>query len=207
MRRIVVAGLLISLIAGLTSAGNAATTTRVAIPDARASIALPSSWKALDRRTVTNSAAFRRFIDENPALQPFVAQMTSANSAIKLMAFDLKLSGAFATNVNVVVTTPTGGLTPAQVAAIYARELKTRLSTVRGPVATSVVTLPSGKAVRASYRVDFVNGGRRLTVQTLQYLILRPTQSLVVTLSTLPAEATRRNGTFTAIARSLRFTS
>lgn len=207
MLRIAVAGLLVALVAGLASVGSAATTTRLTIPGAGASIAVPLSWKSLDRRTVTNSAAFRRFLDDNPSLRPFVAQMTGANSAIKLMAFALGASRGFATNVNVVLTAPSPGLTPAQIAAIYGRELKKQLTTLRGPVATSVVTLPSGKAVRASYKVDFVNAGKRLTVQTLQYLVLRPTKSLVVTFSTLPAEARKRNGTFTAVARSLRFTS
>ena len=153
MRRIAVAALLVSLLAGLASAGNAATTTRLTIPGAGASIAVPSSWEAIDRRTVTNSAAFGRFLDENPALAAFANQMRGANSPIRLMAFDLKLARGFATNLNVVVTAPSPGLTPRQVATIYARGLKAQLRTVRGPVATSVVTLPSGKAVRASYKV------------------------------------------------------
>lgn len=208
MRRIVVAALVLVLAAGLASVGSAATPKRYSISGAGATIAVPAAWEALDRRTVTNSAAFRRFIDENPALRPFVAQMTGANSAIKLMAFDVKQSGTFATNVNVVLSSPApSGLTPQQVASIYGRELKARLTTIQGPVSASVVTLPSGKAVRASYKVNFTNQGRQLTVQTLQYLVLRPDKSLVVTFSTVPSEAARRSGTFTTIARSLRFSS
>ena len=207
MTRTAVVGLLVALAAGLlVAASSAATTTRLAIPGAGATVVVPSAWEVLDRRTVTNSAAFERFLDENPALAPFAGQMRAANSPIKLMAFDLKLTRRFSTNLNVVLSSPPPrSLTPAQVAAIYGRELKARLSTVRGPVSTRVVTLPSGNAVRASYKVDFTNQGQRLTVQTLQYLVLRPTKSLVLTFSTLPAEAARRDATFTAIARSLRF--
>lgn len=156
---------------------------------------------------MTDSAAFRRFIADNPSLEPFVVQMTGANSAIKLMAFDLELSKGFATNVNVVLSAPAPRLSATQLAAIYGRELKARLTTIQGPVAATAVTLPSGKAVRASYKVAFLNQGRRLTVQTLQYLVLRRDKSLVVTFSTLPSEALRRNATFASIARSLRFTS
>lgn len=205
--RVLVAVAALSLAAGLATAAGAATTTRYAIPGAGATIAVPSSWKALERRTVTNSAAFRRFIDQNPALRPFVAQMTGATSPIKLMAFDLTLSGTFATNVNVVLAGPSPSLTPSQVATAYGRELKSQLRTVVGPVATSVVTLPSGSTVRASYRVRFAHEGRSFIVQTLQYVVLRRDKSLVVTFSTMPAEAARRNGTFTAMARSLRFGS
>ncbi|MBA3432578.1 MAG: hypothetical protein H0U08_00625 [Actinobacteria bacterium] len=207
MRRIVVAALLVSLVAGLVSTASASTTTRRSIPGAGASIVIPTAWSVLDRRTVTSSVAFKRFIDENPSLRPFVAQMAGANSAIKLMAFDLDLSQGFATNINVVLSGPAPRLSLTQIAAIYRRELEARLSTIVGPVATSAVTLPAGKAVRASYKVRFVNQGRRLTVQTLQYLVLGGDKSLVVTFSTLPAQASRRNGTFAAIARSLRFTS
>ena len=205
MRRIAVVALTLVLLGGLASAGIAATPKRYSITGAGATIAVPAAWETLDRRTVTNSAAFRRFIDENPALQPFVA-LTGPNSAIKLMAFDLRLSKSFATNVNVVLSSPPpSGLTPQQIASIYGRELKARLTTIQGPVAASVVTLPAGMAVRASYKVRFTNQGRRLTVQTLQYLVLRPDKSLVVTFSTLPSEAARRSTTFTTIARSLRF--
>ena len=208
MRRIAVAALLLVLAAGLASVGTAASTKRYTISGAGASINVPSSWETLDRRTVTNSAAFKSFIDENPALRPFVAQMTGANSAIKLMAFDLKLTSGFATNVNIVLSTPPpSSLTPQQLATIYGRELKARLSTIQGPVAASVVKLPAGTAVRASYKIRFSNQGRQLVVQTLQYLVLHPNKSLVVTFSTLPADAARRSATFTSIARSLRFSS
>ena len=205
MRTLGVFALVVALAAGLISVAGAASTKRYTITGAGATIDVPSSWEVLDRRTVTNSAAFKRFIAENPALRPFVAQMTGASSAIKLMAFDLRLTSGFATNVNVVLSGPTGGLTPTQVATIYGRELKNRLSTIQGPVATSVVTLPAGKAVRASYKVRFTNQGRSLIVQTLQYLVLRSDKSLVVTFSTVPSHAARRKATFTAIARSLRF--
>ena len=76
---------------------SAADTTRHTISGAGASIAVPASWKALDARMVTDSAEFRRFIDENPALRPFVGQMSGASSVIKLMAFDLRLTRGFAT--------------------------------------------------------------------------------------------------------------
>jgi hypothetical protein len=177
------------------------------VPQTGATIAIPSSWRVLERRTVTNTTAFRRFIDENPALGAFAAQMSAPTSPVKLMAFDVPASGTFVTNVNVVLAGPPGGLTPTQAAAVYGRELKTQLKTVLGPVATSVVRLPAGSAVRASYRARYVYNGRAATVQALQYLVLRRDRSVIVTFTTTPGEAARRSGAFTAMARSLRFGS
>ena len=202
-RLLAAAAAVLALVAGLAGGARAGTTTRYAISGAHATIAVPSSWKVLDRRTVTNSAAFSRFVDENPALRALATQMRAPNSAIKLMAFD-PTRGTFATSVNVVLSGPSAGLTPQQAASSYAREVKAQLPYVLGPIATSVVRLPIGPAVRASYRVRFTSNGRAVTTQTLQYLVLREDTSFVVTLTTLPAEAARRRAAFTAIARSLR---
>lgn len=201
--RAVLACSLIVLLA--TPVASAGTTKRLEIPAAGASIAVPSAWKALDASVVTNSREFGRFIDENPSLRPFVDQMRGPGSAIKLMVFDLKLTRGFATNVNVVVSAGSPGVTPAQLASLYEQQLRTLLPTLQGPVTTRVVSLPSGKAVRASYRIGFKTAGRTLTVQSLQYVVLRANKSIVLTFSTLPTQARARAATFTAIARSLRF--
>jgi hypothetical protein len=195
-----------SLLAVVTaSVATASTTGRHPIPTAEASIAAPSSWTVLDTRIVTDAAAFRRFVDENPALRPFVSKMSGPGSVIKLMAFDLRLTRGFATNVNVVVTPGSPGITLGQLAPIYKQQLKTLVPTLRSAVTTRIVSLPSGKSLRASYRQGFTVGGRRLSVQTLQYLVLRSDKTLVITFSTLPELAASRNATFTAIARSLHF--
>ena len=193
------------LAAVIAPASSAADTRRHTIPTAGASIAVPASWRVLDARMVTDSAAFARFIDDNPSLAPFVSQMRGARSVIKLMAFDLRLTRAFATNVNVVVSPPSPGVTLSGLATIYEQQLKTLVPALQGPVATSVVSLPAGKSLRASYRLGFRFGGRTLTVQSLQYVLLRPDKTIVVTFTTLPAQASARGATFTAIARSLRF--
>lgn len=204
-RRLRQAVLACSLLALLTTpVASAGGTKRLEIPAAGASIAVPAAWKAIDATIVTNSQEFGRFIDENPSLRPFVDQMRGPRSGIKLMVFDLKLTRGFATNVNVVVG-GSPGVTLAQLATLYKEELGTLLPTLQGPVATSVVSLPSAKAVRASYRIGFKTAGRTFTVQSLQYVVLRANKSIVVTFSTLPTQARARSATFTAIARSLRF--
>lgn len=197
-------GLTLVLALAAPSAG-AADPRRHTIPTAGASIAVPSAWKVVDERLVTDSAAFRRFIDENPSLKPFVRQMTGPGSLIKLMAFDLERSAGFATNVNVVVSAPSPGITLARLATVYKQQLRTLVPGLQGPVATSVVSLPAGRALRASYRVRYAFGGRTVTVQSLQYLLLRPDKSLVVTFTTLPTQSSARRASFTTIARSLRF--
>ena len=201
--RALVAATLVALL--VAAVATAAPTKRHAIPTAGASIATPSSWKALDARIVTNPKVLKAFVDQNPALRPFISQMSGPGSVIKLMVFDLKVTNGFATNVNVVVSGGTSGVTLAQIAAVYANQLKTVLPTLKSPVKTRIVSLPAGKALRAGYRVGFTIGGRTVVVQTLQYLLLHAGQTIVVTFSTLPAQAAARATTFTAIARSLRF--
>jgi len=201
---VVVGAASVGMAVAFAPAADAETTRRYAIPGAGATIAIPSSWRALERRTVTNSATFRRFVAENPAMRSLATQMSAPNSPITFMAFDPR-PGTFVTSVNVVLSGSSSGLTPRQAAASYAREINAQLPYVVGPVSTSVVRLPAGAAVRAAYRVRFTSAGRSVTTQTLQYLVLRDDTSFVVTLTTLPAEAARRKATFTAMARSLRF--
>ena len=201
VRALVAAALIALLVAAVATA---APTKRHAIPTAGASIATPSSWKALDARIVTNPKVLKAFVDQNPALRPFISQISGPGSVIKLMVFDLKVTNGFATNVNVVVSA-TPGVTLAQIASVYANQLKTVLPTLKSAVTTRIVSLPSGKALRAGYRVGFAIGGRTVVVQTLQYLLLHAGKTIVVTFSTLPAHAAARATTFTAIARSLRF--
>lgn len=202
MRRVLLAALLVPIVAA--SVASAAPDTRVAIPTAGASIAVPATWKALNARTVANSAAMNRLIAQNPSLRPFLAQLQSAGSPVKLMAFDLNAAQQFATNVNVVVA-PSPGLTLPQLAAAYEPQLRRLLPSVRGRISTRLVSLPATRAVRASYRIGLSTSGRTLTVQTLQYIALRRGKSIVITFSTLPGQAASRQAMFTAIARSLRF--
>jgi hypothetical protein len=201
VRRVVLAAMLASVIAA--SVATAASNTRLSIPTAGASIAVPASWRALDARTAANSAAFNRFVAQNPSLRPFLAQMQGANSPIKLMALDPTLAQGFATNVN--VSRAPAGVTLAQLAAVYEKQLETLLPALQGGVSTRVVSLPATQALRASYRIGFNTNGRKLAVQTLQYVVLRGSKSIVITLSTLPGQAAGRGATFDAIARSLRF--
>ena len=203
MRRVLLAVLLVPIVAA--SVATAAPDTRVAIPTADASIAVPATWKALNARTVANSAAMNRLIAQNPSLRPFLAQLQSAGSPVKLMAFDLNAARQFATNVNVVVAPASPGLTLPQLAAAYEPQLRRLLPSLRGGISSRIVALPATRALRASYRIGFSTSGRTLTVQTLQYIVLRRGKSIVITLSTLPGQSASRRATFTAIARSLRF--
>ena len=166
---------------------------------------MPADWSTVDSRLVTDSDAFRRYVDQNPSLKPFLASISGPGSVIKLMSFDLPPVRRFVTNVNVVVTRAPGGVTLAQIAAVYPAQLKALLTTLRGPVSTMTVSLPAGKALQATYRVLFTFDGRRVTVQQRQYIVLHGGNNIVVTFSTLPDLMARRSATFTAIARSLRF--
>ncbi len=106
MRR---AALLLALVTGLAIAGNAAgsstgKTTRHPIPTAGISLATPSSWRAVDSRAVLASPGVQALLKENPQLAAIINQVAGANSPVKFLSFDPKVTNHFATNVNVVVT-------------------------------------------------------------------------------------------------------
>ena len=203
VRRLLIAASLLAVVAA--PAAGAADTRRHAIPEAGGSIAVPADWKTVDSRLVTDSAAFKRYVDQNPSLRPFVAAISGPGSVIKLMAFDLPAVRKFVTNVNVVVTRAQGGVTLDQIAAVYPAQLKALLTTLRGPVSTRLVSLPAGKALQATYQIVLTFDGRRTPVQQRQYILLHGGKNLVITFSTLPDLMARRSANFTAIARSLRF--
>jgi hypothetical protein len=121
------------------------------------------------------------------------------------MSFDLPAVRRFVTNVNVVVTRGQGGVTLAQIASVYAAQLKALLTTLRGRVSTRIVSLPAGQALQATYQIVLTFDGRRTPVQQRQYILLHGGKNVVITFSTLPDLMARRSAGFTAIARSLRF--
>lgn len=198
---------LLATVAALALSGAAAGqpaghTTRHPIPTAGISLATPSTWRAVDSRAALASKGVQSLLRENPQLAAIINQVAGANSPVKFLAFDPKVSDHFATNVNVVVTAVPASVTLPVLAAAIAAQLKT-LPGLASPITTSTVTLPIGRVAKASFRLTVVTSGRKLTVRTLQYVLLRNAQSIVVTFSTTPNQSARRAATFRAIAASI----
>ena len=204
VRRVAILAL-VALLGVTASATGARTgrTTRHAVPTAGISLATPSSWRGIDSRTALSSPGVKKLLAENPTLAALIRQVSGAGSTVKFLAIDPRVVDRFATNVNVVVTPIPSGVTFAALAAAAPSELE-RIPGLVSKVKASTVTLPIGPAVKASYRLSIVNGGKKQTVETLQYIFLRPGLSIVVTCSTTPSQRARRAATFTAIAASIR---
>jgi hypothetical protein len=186
-----------------TAAGSVAgRTTRHPIPTAGISLATPASWRAVDSHAVLASKAVQSLLKENPQLATIINQVAGANSPVKFLSFDPNVSDHFATNVNVVVTSVPANVTLPVLASAIAVQLKS-LPGLASPITSSTVTLPIGRAAKESFRLTVVSSGKKLTVQTLQYVLLRNAQSIVVTFSTTPNQSARRTATFRAIAASI----
>ena len=199
MRRVLLVTVLALVVGG---AALASSTTRHPIPTAGISLATPSSWRAVDSKAVLASAGVQALLKENPQLAAIINQIAGANSPVKFLSFDPKVTDHFATNVNVVVTSVPPNITLPVLAAAIAAQLKS-LPGLASPITSSTVTLPIGRAAKESFRLTVVSSGRKLTVQTLQYILLRRAQSIVVTFSTTPNQSAKRAATFKAIAASI----
>ncbi len=204
MRRAAPLALVVLLVAATTAtAGLQARRTRHPIPTAGVSLATPSSWRAVDSRSVLTSKGVKALVAENPQLAALIQKVAGASSPVKFLAFDPKVSDRFATNVNVVVTPLPASVTFALLAAAIPAELQ-KVPGLASKITTSTVKLPIGPTLVASYRLAIVNGGKKQIVQTLQYIFLRHSLNIVVTFSTTPSQSARRAATFKAIATSIR---
>ena len=195
---------LIATVATLAVVGvaTASGTSRHPIPTAGISLATPSSWRAVDSRTVLASKGVQALLKENPQLASIINQVAGANSPVKFLSFDPHVTDRFATNVNVVVSAVPSSVTLAVLAAAITSQLKT-LPGLTSAVATSMVKLPIGPASRARFQLTVVTNGKKLVVQTLQYAFLHRGLSIVVTFSTTPNQSARREATFKAIVASI----
>jgi hypothetical protein len=175
--------------------------TRHVVPGVGVSLAVPGSWIAVDHREVLTKEVIERLSRDNPELASLFSALKSGG--VKFVAADPKVRGGFATNVNVVVASAPPGMTQAG----YRRALVTQIGaipSVKGPVASAAVTLPTGPAVRLRYNLQLMVQRRRLVTETLQYAFLRGGRSIVVTYTTTPESGAAYAPTFSRSARSIR---
>lgn len=192
-----------ALVALLVAADAASAVTPRRVPSAGMTIAVPSTWKAVDA-VAAASAAGAALRKENPQLAAILDQLSRPGSVIKLFAFDPAGAERFATNVNVVVTTLPAGVTFAQYLASARSELSLLPQRV-GPASSRAVELPAGRAVRSQVKLGVIVDGRRILTAITQWAFLRPGKSVVVTFTTIPARSARYRPVFATAARSIRF--
>jgi hypothetical protein len=143
-------------------------------------------------------------VQENPELGDLIAAVNDPSSPVKFFAFDPAVRLQFATNLNVVVAPLPTKVTFAVFANAVAAQL--RAIQVVSQLRTRRVALPSGPALRLTYRIRVTANGRSFQTATLQYAFLRGgDESVVFTYTTLPPLQAHYAATFAASAGSIRF--
>jgi predicted N-acetyltransferase YhbS len=185
-------------VAAVATASAATPFKRHAVKGQGVSIAVPAAWIAIE--SGIPQSVIEELSKQNQALAPYIDQLATPGSPMKLLALDPTLHAGFATNANVVVVPVPAGTT----FDLYRLGVVAGLRALKpGRIAQRVVTIGGKKALRVSYRFR-ITLGRPRTVQTLQYAFLRGARSIVVTYTTLPSLASRYAGTFARSAASIR---
>jgi hypothetical protein len=190
------------MVLGGTALAGEAGYRRVNLPAQGMSLLLPTSWKTLSAAQAKKLLTGGTFVRDNPQFAGVMALMGKPDPPIKLFAFDPVPVDRFATNANVVI------LPSRPVPASAFRQALVREANAIGVIRlrAAQVRFPSGPAVRLTYGLRVKQGARTVTTATTQYAFQRPTRSVVVTYTTLPAAASTYAPIFTTSARSIRFT-
>jgi hypothetical protein len=162
------------------------------------SIAAPAAWVDVTRLTPEVLAKEASV----PGLRAYV-EAARSSKAIKLIVVDVgktTIANGFASGLNVTQVPAVGDLRTQR--AITVAQLKSA-GIVVGPVASSYVPLPAGKALRLAYRARFAVGSP--VVATLQFVFLRAGKATVITYTTLPKLQSHFGSTFARSAHSFRF--
>jgi hypothetical protein len=219
VRRILAILLLVSLAGGCGGGGGRQAATNVetrsagpgtpagfsvrAVRDEGFSIAVPRKWRSIDAATALGGASVKRFERENPAAAGAVEALARPNSPMKFVAIDPS-GGAFATNVNVLVSRIPASVsferwTAAETAQISALE-PTELS-------KGAVQLPVGRAYRLAYHARLSIRGTPRNLSIHQYMVKRGPFLYVITFTTDAAKERGLTSTFDESARTFKLTT
>ena len=157
-------------------------------------IGAPKGWKAVDSDTA--AAQFEKTAGDNTTMKQVFEVMRQTGTKIRFVAGDPKPTGAFVTNMNVVVE-PVGS---AMTLDAYIDANVSAISSVLGAdPEVEKVDLPAGQAAKFSYKT---NRGRTLVY--LQYALVHEGNGYVMTFTTIPATGSRYDDLFEQSAESFR---
>jgi len=191
-----------------TPAPSQATTGRIVVVGQGFAVVLPDGWNSLP----VDAAGLQAYISSLPAdsdLRTILeGQASTIQQAVKFWAFDVRpedAAGGFARNMNVIVQPPLGiDLSTIEAAAKASLE---SVDAIRKPIKSSIVTLPSGEALRLDYILDVTPAaGSPVAVAGTQYYIQLPKATLIVSFSTDEGSAKAAAKDFDAIAKSIEAT-
>jgi hypothetical protein len=137
------------------------------VPDSTASLSIPADWKVLSvtHLLAMTRADFARFAKENPQLAKVAGSMSST-SPLKLYAVKPQLNSGYETALSIKVGVAAGSVL-ADLRAAVVGDVK-RLPDSHG-LQVTVVALPAGHALKASWNVPFTVGGLNQRIATVEY--------------------------------------
>jgi hypothetical protein len=166
---------------------------------------IPRGWSALGRSDAVFPGVIETLGRVDHSLVPPLVGLTMAESPLKLFAFELAQRGS-APPATIQVLVEDG---PPLSLAGLAREVRAtaaRVSGRRGPLLVGRLSLPTGSAVRASYRRTVVSELRRSEVWTMQVYVPVAGRTYAL-IFTAPAERRARyRPLFESAVRALRLT-
>jgi hypothetical protein len=174
------------------------------VPAARLSLDLPATWKQIDSRTLLTDSALSALVRSNPSLSAMVALLTQPNPPVKFFAVDPHRRNGFFSSANVTV----GRLPRAMGQDEFLRATRASLAAIeiRGQN-FSLVKLPGGTAVRATYQFHLGTPSGKIWLSVRQYAFRRGLSYATVTYTTLPGLDRLYQPSFLASAASIRFMS
>jgi hypothetical protein len=187
-------------------AASQATTGRIVVAEHGFALTLPDGWT----RIPVDAAGLQDFIDTLPAdseLRTILEGQagSGAQQAIKFWAFDTRdedIAAGFARNMNIIVQ-PAMGVDLSAVEAAAKASLES-IKSIRKPVTSKIVTLPSGEALRLDYVLDVATAdGKTTSVGGTQYYLQLPKSTLIVSFSTDVASTATAAKDFDAIIKSV----
>jgi hypothetical protein len=158
------------------------------------SVAVPASWVNF---TGASGEALKA-VKVDPKLKPYL-DYVKRNKSIKLLLIDPGLRRNFAANLNVVQVRYLGSLEQLRDASVA--QLKS-LGVLRGPIRTSFVRLPAGRALKLVYHAEFAPNPE---VAQVQFVLLRGGVERVLTYTSLPRDERHYRPIFERSARTFRF--
>jgi hypothetical protein len=160
-------------------------TGRIVLAPSHFAITLPTGWQSLP----VDPVKMKAYIESLPAdsdIRAVLEKATAASTAAKFTAFDVRpgdVANGFARNVNIIVQPAARGVSLTDVEAAGKASLAT-LSSVRKPIKSKIVGLPSGQAVRVDYTIDVPGAdGKKIAVAGIQYYLLLKKATLIITFS------------------------
>lgn len=170
-------------------------------------LALPPDWRQFDMDPKGFQAKYDEVMAKNPVLAPLLsnARQQIANG-VKFFGFDQATAGTgFATNVNVLRHPIPPGQTLDTVVAETIRQMD-GVPEIAKPIPHERVSLASGARERLRYNLSMKSpGGKSNVLAITQYVMVKGTDSYIVTMTTLRDQEDKYAKTFDGIGRSFRF--